>query len=158
MATRNSTEEVMEKRDYNPVTVSCLVVACLALMGAIGLEIAELVEYRRAAAYARNSDDPDPVGRQVNADIATLKRLAQSALDGTAADGEDPEDEDTDGEDPDAEDELDTDDVDVDADDVDVDADDADVDADDVDVDADAEDEESEDEDDDIDVGDLDDV
>ncbi len=44
MATNN--EEIIERKDGSPVATSCLIIACVAIVGAISLQIAELTQVR----------------------------------------------------------------------------------------------------------------
>ena len=44
MATNN--EEIIERKEGSPVTTSCLIIACVAIVGAISLQIAELTQVR----------------------------------------------------------------------------------------------------------------
>ena len=44
MATNN--EEIIERKEGSPVATSCLIIACVAIVGAISLQIAELTQVR----------------------------------------------------------------------------------------------------------------
>ena len=44
MATNS--EEIIERKEGSPVATSCLIIACIAIIGAISLQIAELTEVR----------------------------------------------------------------------------------------------------------------
>ena len=44
MATNN--EEIIERKEGSPVATSCLIIACVAILGAISLQIAELTQVR----------------------------------------------------------------------------------------------------------------
>ena len=42
MATNN--EEIIERKEGSPVATSCLIIACVAILGAITLQVAELTQ------------------------------------------------------------------------------------------------------------------
>jgi hypothetical protein len=46
MATNMNEEEIVEKPPYNPLASSCLVLACVAMIGALIFQIAELSDLR----------------------------------------------------------------------------------------------------------------
>jgi len=46
MATNMNEEEIVEKPPYNPLASSCLVLACVAMIGALVFQIAELSDLR----------------------------------------------------------------------------------------------------------------
>jgi len=41
-----NSEEIIERKEASPVATSCLVIACVAILGAISLQIAELTQVR----------------------------------------------------------------------------------------------------------------
>ena len=41
-----NSEEIIERKESSPVATSCLVIACVAILGAISLQIAELTQVR----------------------------------------------------------------------------------------------------------------
>ncbi len=41
-----NSEEIIERKEASPVATSCLVIACVAILGAVSLQIAELTQVR----------------------------------------------------------------------------------------------------------------
>ena len=41
-----NSEEIIERKEGSPVATSCLVIACVAILGAISLQIAEITQVR----------------------------------------------------------------------------------------------------------------
>ena len=41
-----NSEEIIERKEGSPVATSCLVIACVAILGAVSLQIAELTQVR----------------------------------------------------------------------------------------------------------------
>jgi len=57
MANTTSDEEIIEKRPSNPVATSCLILAALAMLGAIIYQVAEISEVRATNPVDRESPD-----------------------------------------------------------------------------------------------------
>lgn len=70
MATNN--EEIIERKEGSPVATSCLIIACVAILGAISLQIAELTQVRA---------DWDPQERDVN-QVLKVKADQERIIDG----------------------------------------------------------------------------
>jgi phosphopantothenoylcysteine synthetase/decarboxylase len=99
---RRDADDVIEKRDPNPVTISALVIAVVALLGAMVLQIMEIAEYGKRQAQAIVADDTAEFDSSVNK-ILVLN-------DGSDEDLGDDEDDDEDESEEDEEEELDEDD------------------------------------------------
>ncbi len=100
MPPTNASEEIIEKKAGSPVATSCLIIAMIALLGAIVFQVMELAEYRRGVlAYDK---DPDPAKKKADLDIKKFradftaiieKKVAGEGIDaGGALDGDKPED------------------------------------------------------------------
>ena len=70
MATNN--EEIIERKEGSPVATSCLIIACVAILGAISLQIAELTQVRA---------DWDPQERDLN-QVLKVKADQERIIDG----------------------------------------------------------------------------
>ena len=55
MATNN--EEIIERKEGSPVATSCLIIACVAIVGAISLQIAELTQVRASWSPTERADN-----------------------------------------------------------------------------------------------------
>jgi hypothetical protein len=69
MAPQTNTEEIIEKKATAPVATSCLIIAAVALLCAIALQIAEIAEYRSGLA----STNPNPGLEQAKKDANKYK-------------------------------------------------------------------------------------
>ena len=78
MATNN--EEIIERKEGSPVATSCLVIATVAILGAIALQIAELKQIRTE--YHAGEKLANQVGR-VKGDTTAIQRTVQGILDGS---------------------------------------------------------------------------
>lgn len=85
--TTGTNEEIIEKRDTSPVATSCVILATLALLGAIALQLFELGEHR--AELTSRERDALATGRFEAVEGASLERLRQ-ATDDILADAEIP--------------------------------------------------------------------
>ena len=79
MATNN--EEIIERKEGSPVATSCLVIATVAILGAIALQIAELKQIRTE--YHAGEKLANQVGR-VDGDTTAIARTVQGILDRSA--------------------------------------------------------------------------
>ena len=160
MAT-NTSEDIIEKRDSSPLATSCLVLATLAILGAITLQLLELRQVRAGMTQAEQNQ------HKVLTPASDLKKL-ERRVESIITDGKIGADEtekleailtgDDDDDDVDADmDADDDDDADMDADDDDDDTDFADDDDDDTDFADDDDDDDTDFADDDDDDSDLDD-
>ena len=75
MATNN--EEIIERKEGSPVATSCLVIATVAILGAIALQIAELKQIRTE--YHAGEKLANQVGR-VKGDTAAIKTTVDDIL------------------------------------------------------------------------------
>ena len=75
MATNN--EEIIERKEGSPVATSCLVIATVAILGAIALQIAELKQIRTE--YHAGEKLANQVGR-VKGDIAAVETTVDDIL------------------------------------------------------------------------------
>ena len=64
MATNN--EEIIERKEGSPVATSCLIIACVAILGAISLQIAALTQQRDAKDRQSANTVPSSVLRHVS--------------------------------------------------------------------------------------------
>ena len=78
MATNN--EEIIERKEGSPVATSCLVIAVVAILGAIALQIAELAQIRTE--YVALEKTANQVSR-VTGDIVDIDTRIQDILDGS---------------------------------------------------------------------------
>lgn len=85
MATNN--EEIIERKEKSPVATSCLIIATLAIIGAIALQISELAEIR--AQYNDDEKISNRVTRvsdgPADGDIGKINGRIQGILDGSHA-------------------------------------------------------------------------
>jgi ElaB/YqjD/DUF883 family membrane-anchored ribosome-binding protein len=70
MATNN--EEIIERKEGSPVATSCLIIACVAIIGAITMQIAELTQVRASW---------DPQEREAN-QVLKVKADQERIIDG----------------------------------------------------------------------------
>ncbi|MEC7923264.1 MAG: hypothetical protein VX496_07705 [Planctomycetota bacterium] len=78
MATNN--EEIIERKEGSPVATSCLIIATVAILGAIALQIAELAQIRTE--YHPGEKMANEVGRATGderAIVATVKDIIDSS-------------------------------------------------------------------------------
>lgn len=89
----NSTEEIIEKRASAPVATSCLIIACVAILGAIAFQVAEIAEYRsgrdgistrpgEGAGEIKARKDIDRVNKEVEETLAKAVTPAAEGLGG----------------------------------------------------------------------------
>ena len=79
MATNN--EEIIERKEGSPVATSCLVIAVVAILGAIALQIAELAQIRTE--YLALEKTANQVSR-VNGDTVDIKDRIQDIIENSA--------------------------------------------------------------------------
>lgn len=90
MAT-NSNEEIIEKRATAPIATSCLVIACVALMGAIIFQIVEIAAYRTGVAEPARinqgiaQDKAAKYMSQLKKDVEAVEALTPSGSGGLGA-------------------------------------------------------------------------
>lgn len=104
---RRDADDVIEKRDPNPVTISALVIAVVAILGAMVLQIMEIAEYGKGEAQQVVASDKSDFDRTVN----NILQLSDGSDEGLGGDDEgDEEDADEDDDDGEEEEDLDEDD------------------------------------------------
>jgi len=64
-----NTEEIIEKKATAPVATSCLIIAAVALLCAIALQVTEIAEYRSGV----NPNDKNPAKTQADKDVKNYK-------------------------------------------------------------------------------------
>ena len=69
MPPQTNTEEIIEKKATAPVATSCLIIAAVALLCAIALQLTEIAEYRSGAL----ASDKDPGLAQAKKDVNKYK-------------------------------------------------------------------------------------
>ena len=69
MSPQTNTEEIIEKKATAPVATSCLIIAAVALLCAIALQLTEIAEYRSGAL----ASDKDPGLAQAKRDVNKYK-------------------------------------------------------------------------------------
>jgi hypothetical protein len=69
MSPQTNTEEIIEKKATAPVATSCLIIAAVALLCAIALQLTEIAEYRSGAL----ASDKDPGLAQAKKDVNKYK-------------------------------------------------------------------------------------
>jgi hypothetical protein len=84
MATTNPAEEIIEKRDTSALAVTCLVIACAALLGAIVFQLMELGEYKRGGVNAKYAQHKTPAQKKADDDIKAFKERVGELLSKTA--------------------------------------------------------------------------
>lgn len=80
MAT-TSNEEIIEKSATAPIATSCLVIACVALIGAIAFQIAEIASYKTGVAEPAMTPRKGVAQDMADKYIAGLRKDVQAALD-----------------------------------------------------------------------------
>jgi hypothetical protein len=83
---KSSTEEVIEKRDASPVAAACLILAAVALLGALALQIAEIAEYREGFLPAQ-AEAENPAGDLLRRDLRAFEQSVDSVLTTNAVPG-----------------------------------------------------------------------
>ncbi|MBI4604826.1 MAG: hypothetical protein HY721_22925 [Planctomycetes bacterium] len=73
----NAAEEILEKKDAAPVATACLIIACVALLGAIAFQLIEVAEYRRAIKY---KEDRSPGEKQAKEHMKDFHDKVQGIL------------------------------------------------------------------------------
>jgi hypothetical protein len=107
-STNTPNEEIIEKSDRSPVATSCLVIAAVALLGAMTIQVLEIAQYRKGVLLHKNR--PNPGMLVARADIADFKKEVDGIITGvgdSAAVETDDEDEESDMEYEEEEDEED---------------------------------------------------
>jgi hypothetical protein len=69
MAAANDKEEIIEKKASAPVATSCLIIACVALIGAVALQVTEIAGYRSGSVVMADKDPGQAMAR------ASLKKI-----------------------------------------------------------------------------------
>ena len=81
---RRDADDVIEKRDPNPVTISALVIAVVAILGAMVLQIMEIAEYGKGEAQQVVASDKSDFDRTVN----NIPQLSDGSDEGLGGDAE----------------------------------------------------------------------
>ena len=76
----NSSEEIIEKKAGSPVASSCLVLACVALLGAIAFQVAEIAEYRTGRNAISTNPNRGPGAVRASSDIKTITNEVDDVL------------------------------------------------------------------------------
>lgn len=84
MPSTNAAEEIIEKKTSSPLATSCLILAVVALLGAIALQLAELGEYRKGAPVS----GPLPGAKQARDDSKSLGDRVDKILKETVTTGD----------------------------------------------------------------------
>tara|TARA_Y100000780_G_scaffold132814_1_gene119585 strand:+ start:280 stop:714 length:435 start_codon:yes stop_codon:yes gene_type:complete len=125
-----NSEEIIERKEGSPVATSCLVIACVAILGAVSLQIAELTQVRAKWSLEEKNlnkvthvqDDLDTITSKIEGIITKVgdgEKAKAIIKEGDAkvekakavAKGEDPVEEDSDSKDEEAPEKGDTEDV-----------------------------------------------
>ena len=78
--TNTSNEEIIERSERSPVATSCLVIAALALLGAIVIQVAEIAQYRGGALKYAKKSTPGMLTAQ--ADVREFKKDVEEIITG----------------------------------------------------------------------------
>ena len=118
-----NSEEIIERKEGSPVATSCLVIACVAILGAVSLQIAELTQVRAKWSLEEKNlnrvthvqDDLDAITGKIQgildkSKLGDLEKAKEVIKEGDAkverakaiANGEDPVEEDSDSKDEEA--------------------------------------------------------
>ena len=79
-STNTPNEEIIEKNDRSPVATSCLVIAAVALLGAMTIQVLEIAQYRKGVLLHKNR--PNPGILVARADIADFKKEVDGIITG----------------------------------------------------------------------------
>ena len=127
-----NSEEIIERKEGSPVATSCLVIACVAILGAVSLQIAEITQVRAGWSLEEKNlnrvthvqDDLDTITGKIDGILLKSKvgdgekakeviekgnKMVEEAK--AVANGEDPVEEDSDSKDEEAPEKGDTEDV-----------------------------------------------
>jgi hypothetical protein len=88
MATSTSNDDIIEKKASAPVATSCLVIACVALIGAIVFQLLEIGEYRSSVTIPATVKKGVAQDQYAKKDIDRLNEAVTTAITASSSAGE----------------------------------------------------------------------